>query len=165
MFVAVIVGNLLAVLFAFCGIVCVGGYVCGDKAASSAAFAQGLAESAWPLGVAGSIYLLVQIACLLEKLHLQRAEISFVPTPLPKKASPVENTKNKQEPVSESGRFFKADSPLPPPSPPPAPTPETQTKQNKDSDTTSLIPTPVAAEKETAPPKKPAHSLNFFRVD
>ena len=163
MFVAVIAGNLLAVLFAFCGIVSVAGYVLGDKATSSVAFAQGLAISASPLAVAGIIYLLVQIACLLEKLHMRAADAAFVPSALPKIASAVEKQKQPQAPASESGRFFKADSPLPPPPPSTPAAAESFAKQKKDSDTTSLIPTPVAA--EVAPPKKPAHSLNFFRVD
>ncbi len=164
MFIAVIVGNLLAVLFAFCGIVSVGGYVLGDKAASSAAFAQGLAISAWPLGVAGTIYLLVQIACLLEKQYMQRAESACASAVLPKKVSAAEKSKPAQQPATESGRFFRTDSPLPPSPPPPsARAQEDSAQQIKHSDTTSLIPTPVAA--EPAAPKKPAHSLNFFRVD
>ena len=159
MFVAVIVGNLLAVLFAFCGVVSVCGYLGGEMSARTVTgMMQGLALSAWPLAVAGAIYLLVQIACMVEKKVAADTAEPEVRT----KAEPVfDKAKKTKEEVAESGRFFKA-NPVPPPPPPSAST-EADAAVTPKSDTTSLIPAPVAAEE--APPKKPAHSLNFFRVE
>lgn len=163
MFVAVIVGNLLAVLFAFCGIVNVCSYIVGDKAASAASFAFGLAVSSWPLAVAGMIYLLVQIACLLEKLCLQRTDAAYAAVaPAKCASSEPDKAKKPKAPAEASAQFFKAE-PLPPPPPPVTPLPAPANPPTSNSDTKSLIPTPAAPE----PPrqKKPADSLNFFRVD
>ena len=69
MFAAVIVANVIAALFAFLGVGQVICYLTADeRPASATQFLFGLSAACWPLAVAVGIYLLVQIACWLEKL-------------------------------------------------------------------------------------------------
>ncbi len=67
MYIAVLVGHLVALLFAFCGVVnlC---YLDFDRSMGVQVFFAQLALAAWPLAVGTVIYVLVQAAMLVERL-------------------------------------------------------------------------------------------------
>ena len=67
MYIAVLVGHLVALLFAFCGVVnlC---YLDFDRAIGVQGFFAQLAVAAWPLAVGTAIYVLVQAAMWVERL-------------------------------------------------------------------------------------------------
>ena len=67
MYIAVLVGHLVALLFAFCGVMnlC---YLDFDRAIGVQGFFGQLALAAWPLAVGTAIYVLVQAAMLVERL-------------------------------------------------------------------------------------------------
>lgn len=67
MYIAVLVGHLVALLFAFCGVVnlC---YLDFDRSMGVQVFFAQLAVAAWPLAVGTAIYVLVQAAMLVERL-------------------------------------------------------------------------------------------------
>ena len=67
MYIAVLVGHLGALLFAFCGVVnlC---YLDFDRSMGVQVFFAQLAVAAWPLAVGTAIYVLVQAAMLVERL-------------------------------------------------------------------------------------------------
>ena len=67
MYIAVLVGHLVALLFAFCGVMnlC---YLDFDRSIGVQGFFGQLALAAWPLAVGTAIYVLVQAAMLVERL-------------------------------------------------------------------------------------------------
>lgn len=157
MFATVIVAHLLAVLFTFCGVVQLCVQLGGPRPESAGEFVGSLLLSCWPLAVAVLIELLVQIACMLEKLLLQKSDSAD--TSVAERKTPFKPVTKKQgDAASASGQYFRA-NPLPqPPTPPTPPTPPS--------------PAPVAEEKKQttdAPaeqqPQKKESSLSFFRVD
>lgn len=164
MFVAVIVGNVISALFAFCGLVLIGTYLCGERPQSAEAFVSQIALNASPLAIAAVIYLLVQIAIWLEKIYMQRSgqlpgsESSIRPM-VPKR---VASKSEQQAAPSDSGMFFRANA---------APT---HLDDEDDDDDVLTAPAvskaqpaeesaPEADEKKT--PEPPRSDLNFFRID
>lgn len=67
MYVAVLLGHLVALLFAFCGVVNLF-YLDFSQEMGAHAFFLQLAQAAWPLAVGTGLYVLVQAAMLLERL-------------------------------------------------------------------------------------------------
>lgn len=67
MYVAVLLGHLVALLFAFCGVVNLFYLDFSQEMGAHAFFVQ-LAQAAWPLAVGTGLYVLVQAAMLLERL-------------------------------------------------------------------------------------------------
>ena len=85
MYIAVIVGRVVAALFAFCGVVNILAYAGGvTKAMGYMNFIHGLAEAAWPLAVGITIWILVEAVLHLEKLVFH-ADSSAVPVTVPRK--------------------------------------------------------------------------------
>ncbi len=159
MFVVVIVAHLLAVLFSFCGVVMLAGVLSGPTFNSAAAFTLTLAAAAWPLAVAAVIELLVQIACMLEKLLLNKQPGADAPDHAHK--SPFKPVIKKQvEPSSASGRFFRSNPvPEPPPVEPLAePAPVAEPKP-------APAPPQATPDPEKKEPEKKEPALSFFRVD
>lgn len=159
MFATVIVAHLLAVLFTFCGVVQLCVQLGGPRPESAGEFVGSLLLSCWPLAVAVLIELLVQIACMLEKMLLQKAdpaEKAVAERKMPFK--PV--TKKQSEPASASGQFFRA-NPVPPT--PPAPTTPVVSKPEPPVEPVKKeeVKETPAAEK----PQKKESSLSYFRVD
>lgn len=159
MFYVVIIGHLLAVLFGFCGVVSLGSLLSGSTFDSAGAFTMALANASWPLAVAGIIELLIQIACMVEKLMLPGAVGAVGPAP--EKATPFKPVIKKQqvEPASASGQFFRSN-----------PVPESPVVPPLDEQK------PIAAEaekhepvkqdnEEKKTPEKLGSGLSFFRVD
>lgn len=157
MFVVVIVSHLLAVLFGFCGVVMLGSVLSGPTFDSAGAFTLALACAAWPLALAGIIELLLQIACMLEKLVMQKGGVAEGTTPAkPTPLKPV--VKKPAEPASASGQFFRSNPVPEPPVVPPLEEPKTAADEAKKNE-------PVKQEEEKKEPEKPASGLSFFRVD
>lgn len=156
MFIATIAGYLVATLFAFCGLVCLG-HVLSDLSAikSASEFVTTLAVAAWPLAVAVAIYLLTQIAGLLQR---QGIMLSCVQTLQPPQPAPVAKVK-KPAPVppaqpAAADYFQAAPAPEEPVAlPPRVPQPPTEE-----------APTPAAPARKNEVKETP-NGLNFFRVD
>lgn len=152
MFIVVIVAHLVAVLFSFCGVVRVGASVSGTTYSSAGEFAAALAIAAWPLAVAVAVEILIQIACMVEKLLITRAAVTPVDTEA-KKTKNKNVAKQQNEHPSEAGMFFRADRV---PAQPAAPVAESPVVEEK---------APAQPEEKAVEPEKKAPSLNFFRVD
>ena len=85
MYIAVIVGRVVAALFAFCGVVNILVYAGGvTKAMGYMHFIGGLAEAAWPLAVGITIWILVEAILHLEKLVFH-ADSNAIPVTIPRK--------------------------------------------------------------------------------
>lgn len=80
MFYGVILCNTLVVFFAACGVAnvveCLGKI---DTSMGYPIFLRGLALAAWPLVVAGVLFMLVQIACQVQQLVLEQRAMAFAP--------------------------------------------------------------------------------------
>lgn len=156
MFIATIAGYLVATLFAFCGLVSIG-HVLTDLSAikSASEFVTTLAVAAWPLAVAVAIYLLTQIAGLLQR---QGIMLSCVQTLQPPQPAPVAKVK-KPAPVPPAqpaaADYFQAAPVQAPPMPPSPSVPQPPAEE-------SPAPLPPARQKEV---KETPNGLNFFRID
>ena len=85
MYIAVIVGRVVAALFAFCGVVNILAYAGGvTKAMGYMNFIRGLAEAAWPLAAGITIWILVEAVLHLEKLVFH-ADSAAIPVAVPRK--------------------------------------------------------------------------------
>lgn len=182
MFAAVIVGNVIAALFAFLGVGQVICYLSAEaRPVGAAAFMFGLSVAAWPLAVAVVIYLLVQIACWLEKLYFAAGKndsstqketlghsSAAASTPRFSKKDEVEG-----DDVSAAPVFFKATPP------PPAHDGEMDVKsaaafaaamdsaRHAEEDEQKIV-APVGDDWDNeAPtmPEKTKSGLNFFKID
>lgn len=159
MFATVIAARLLAVLFTFCGVVQLCAQLSGPRPESAGAFAEALLNSCWPLAVAGAIELLVQIACMLEKMLLQRAEAAEKATAERKGPLKPVVKKSAEPPASASGQFFRSN---PMPEPPVAPTPKPEPRTEAPA---AAAEKPKTEQKEEPKPEKKDSGLSFFRVD
>ena len=85
MYIAVILGRVVAALFAFCGVVNILAHVGNmTKTMGYPNFIHGLAVAAWPLAVGTVIWILVEAVLHLEKLVFH-ADSAAVPVTLPRK--------------------------------------------------------------------------------
>ena len=76
MFLASIAGYLVAVLFAFCGIVNLATFLSEPEAITNHSdFTTGLVQAAWPLAVAVAVCLLTEIAGLLTKQSIMLSSL------------------------------------------------------------------------------------------
>lgn len=187
MFVAVILGNVVAALFAFLGVGQVICYLSAEaRPAGAAAFMFGLSVAAWPLAVAVVIYLLVQVACWLEKLYFAGSTDSSAPKvtgeALSRVPAAARHSKKEEEESPEAPVFFKATAPPPPPPAtvaPPIYEEEMDVKsaaafaaamdsaRHAESEEHKIV-TPVDDDwdNETPPvPEKPKSGLSFFKID
>lgn len=157
MFIVVIVAHLVAVLFSFCGVVQVGAFISGPTYSSAGAFASALSIAAWPIAVAVAVEILIQIACMLEKLLISRASVASVDA-MPKKSKAQTAAKQQREQTSEAGMFFRADRL---PEQPVAPVVEEPIAEEPKVEEKAA----VQPEEKVAEPEKKVPALNFFRVD
>lgn len=157
MFFVVIIAHLVAVLFAFCGLVQLGSFLSEPNPSNAAvfgagAFAAGLAKAAWPIAVAIVVEIFIQIACMLEKLLIARSSGDDVTATAPKaKVKPI--VKKQSEQPSESGMFFRANRAPEPPAAPHVEEPITEEKKTEQVKAESVV------------PEKKEPSLSFFKVD
>ena len=192
MFVAVVAANVIAALFAFLGVAQVICFLAADARPQGAApFIVGLSVASWPLAVAVLIYLLVQIACLLEKLYFaagkseqsaakETAGSGFAVSSAPRfgKKDDVDGEETPEPPV-----FFKATTPAPP-TPPAAPKHEEEldvksaaafavamdsARSSADEESTVVHHTDAEHDEweDATPvvPEKPKSGLSFFKID
>lgn len=189
MFFTIIAGNLVAALFAFCGLAQVILYLVSDeRPASATQFVSGMLAAAWPLAVAGLLFLLVQIASLLEKIYLLRKSEGTLTAggngKTPAASALPTAPKKKKEPENRENVFFRANA-----VPPPTPLAPTQEADVMDVKAAAAFAVAVAAERENnvqhetsdksdvkqtseektddAPvlPEKPKPALSFFKID
>ncbi|MBR2126556.1 MAG: hypothetical protein IJ943_07455 [Akkermansia sp.] len=153
MFIATIAGYLVATLFAFCGLVSIG-HVLSDLSTikSAAEFVNTLAVAAWPLAVAVVVYLLTQVASLLQR---QGIMLSCVQPPLPAPVTKVKKPVPVRPAQPMAADYFQtAPAPEEPVAlPPRVPQPPTEE-----------APTPAAPARKNEVKETP-NGLNFFRVD
>lgn len=185
MFVAVIVANVIAALFAFLGVGQIICYLSADeRPASATQFLFGLSNASWPLAVAVAIYLLVQIATWLEKLYFAGKNDSAAakladatPHHIPvARTGKKENTENSETPV-----FFKAE-PVPAAKPVPAPLPDDELDVKSAAAFAAAVDSARNNETEGQKadkhgtdddwddetpvlPEKPKSGLSFFKID
>lgn len=96
MFLAVIMGYVVAAVFLFCGIANVIIYMQGiQQTMTATAFVNGLALAMWPLAIAAAVFLLTQIAILLERQCIVAENPAIAPAPVPATSSQV-RTKGKK---------------------------------------------------------------------
>jgi len=164
MFLAVIMGYAVAAIFAFCGIAQAVFYFQRlDQTMSALEFVSGLAIALWPLAVGVALYVLVQVAMLLERQCIV-AENPAEPlpgAPAPRKNRPVPPTRLAPPDPLPSGSYFHA-------APASAPPPERKPAPPEDA-----IPSPMAEGGEepksgkdvTRPEAKKQEDLSFFRID
>lgn len=194
MFSAVIAGYLISALFVFCGFVNTYLYVSSiEQDMGVQNVMVGLCTAAWPLAVAVAVFLLTQMAILLERISIYAA-MTPESTPAPKPvatgaAASGAATPGKRSPLPPlpTGSYFRADA-APTPAPAAAPAP-----QKKETHTAPAEPEPAAdmlapsideiadiasaaaeeAAREAAEPgeeikpviKRHEGGLNFFRID
>lgn len=90
MWIAVIFGYLVSVLFAFCGVVKTIAVVQSiEKFDDYPAFLSTLSLEAWPLAVGMALFLLTQIAIQSEKAALTASKPLVVPQQKPRPAAPI----------------------------------------------------------------------------
>lgn len=179
MFLAVIMGYMVAAVFLFCGIANVIIYMQGiQQAMTATAFVNGLAMAMWPLAIAAAVFLLTQIAILLERQCIVAENPAIAPSPVPAPSSPV-RTKGKSTGLSN----------LPLPDPPRPnfpqgnPAPAASTLPARPSSSSSLreaaAAAAIAAAAAASAPGRPAparpssvndddkdpEDLTFFRID
>ena len=184
MFAAVIVANVIAALFAFLGVGQVICYLTADERPTSATqFLFGLSAACWPLAVAVGIYLLVQIACWLEKLHFAgkndtaaaKSSVGSVVSSAAPRAGKKTEENNGED--SDAPVFFKAVAP------PPDPTSlsdeemdvksaaafaasvDSSRKAEEDEAEHEDVERDVEDNTPPAVPEKPKSGLNFFKID
>lgn len=179
MFLAVILGYLVAALFAFCGIANICMFLSSAKQGMGAQlFIGGLSLAAWPLAVAAIVYLLTQLAILLEQQGIIAAN-SETETDSP---HGKEDAAPKRPAPLPAGSYFHAE-PAPRPTPPqltptlpqnqPAATPpatEAPSIAEVENIATAAAEEAAREEAEPAADKKPIikrrdDGLSFFRVD
>lgn len=161
MFIAVIAGYVVAAVFAFCGVVQAVLFLQGcEHSMGTASFFHGLAVSLWPLAVACSIFLLTQIATMLEHLIISHSspqqgedrECSASARPLtpppPPRSETYFQTCEHSESIGET--FPKFSNPS-----------ETHIQQSRES--SSMLPSTDTNKQDTQTPHK--RELHFFRVD
>ncbi len=178
MFLAVILGYLVAALFAFCGIANICIFLSSAKQGMGAQhFIEELSLAAWPLAVAAIVYLLTQLAILLEQqsivavdLETEKDSPHSKETDVPKRPAPL-----------PAGSYFHAE-PAPRPTPPqltptlpqntPAATPPTEAPSIAEVENIATAAAEEAAREEAEPAadikpiiKRRNDGLNFFRVD
>lgn len=150
MFLAAIAGYLVAVLFAFCGIVNIATFLSEPETITShTEFTNGLVQAGWPLAVGVAVWLLTEIAGMLTRQSIVLGSL--------KQEEPTEHqdTQKKQPkrpaPLPASAYFDSSSTPATPVVTQ-APAPQVPMERKK--------PEPV-------PPteKKKPEGLNFFRVD
>lgn len=178
MFIAVIAGYVIAALLAFCGLFGIILFLTDEQQiAGQAAFIKEIALAAWPLAAGTVIYLLTQIALLLERQGILTADWQEQNSEA--KQNGEDDGKLKPPAPLPAGSYFHA-SPAPPsPMPrmtPTLPQPPTQSAEAEPSiqeaaDIASLA--ARAAAQEAAEPseeikpviKRRESDLSFFRVD
>lgn len=162
MFAAVIFGYLVTTLLAFCGLVNVCCVLIDGNFETKAQFGAELSAASWPLGVAAIVFLLVQIACMLEGLKI-RGFGNIEASASTKNGKNAFATQMPPPPPSASGQFFRAD-------PQPTRAPEVAIKAVEPADDTKngvnspkVEPNPQH-EKDQKPVAEDA-GLGFFRVN
>lgn len=164
MFIAVILGNCLAVVFAFGGIAELWFRFSAGRPDSAEAFMHDVLASALYFVVSGVLLLLVQIATFLEKLYIERKE-GIVGVKSEKSAPATPFKKKEQKPASASGEFFRAEPVVVPvPEPAPAPQPEAAEAVSESAMKEEKQEGEEQKPEEKAPVKSES-SLNFFRID
>lgn len=149
MFLASIAGYLVAVLFAFCGIVNLATFLSEPEAITNHSdFTTGLVQAAWPLAVAVAICLLTEIAGLLTRQSIMLSSLKQDET-TEKQDAPKKQPK-RPAPLPSTAYFDSSATPAPVAAP--EPKPQVPTERRK------AVPPPPTEE------KKP-EGLNFFRVD
>ena len=149
MFIATIAGYLIATLFAFCGIVNIW-HVFADSSTISTAsdFVNTLAMAAWPLAVAVVVFMLTQMAGLLQKQNILLSCLSQTPaTPIPASKAPQVN--KRPIPQHQARDFFNAEEPVTPAAPPKP----------------SVAPPSRVTPAQQPTPENKQEGLNFFRID
>lgn len=162
MFIAVILANCLAAVFAFGGIAELWFRFSAGRPDSAEAFMHNVLASALYFVVSAVLLLLVQIAGFLENLYLERKEAATgVKSEKSAPASPFK--KKEQKPASASGEFFRAE-PMPEPAPEPVPAAK---QEAAPAVVEAAAPTEKKEEEKTEEkePVKTEPSLNFFRID
>ncbi|MBR4311697.1 MAG: hypothetical protein IKT79_11765 [Akkermansia sp.] len=162
MFIAVILGNCLAVVFALGGIAELWFRFSAGRPDSAESFMHDVLASALYFVVSAVLLLLVQIATFLEKLYIERKE-GIVGVKSEKSAPATPFKKKEQKPASASGEYFRAD-PMPEPAPEPVPVPK---QEAAPAVVEAAAPTEKKEEEKTEEkePVKTEPSLNFFRID
>lgn len=96
MSLAVIMGYVVAAVFLFCGIANTVIYMQHiQQTMTASAFVNGLAISMWPLALAAIVYLLTQIAILLERQCIVAENPPVPQAPAPSPSQPVSRTKSR----------------------------------------------------------------------
>lgn len=177
MFIAVIAGYLVAALFAFCGLASIIIAISSmSQGMGAQLFLTGLCQAAWPLAVGVGIYLLTQIAIMLERQGIIISDMDDQETPADKKAK--EAAPKRPAPLP-SGSYFHTDSaPRAPRTPAPQPHVENPPSAAPEAPSIAEIKdiASAAAEeaaREAAEPtqeikpviKRRDEGLSFFRVD
>ncbi len=108
MFIAVIAGYLVAALFAFCGLASIIIAISSmSQGMGAQLFLTGLCQAAWPLAVGVGIYLLTQIAIMLERQGIIISDMDEQEAPADKKSQDA--TPKRPAPLP-SGSYFHTDS-------------------------------------------------------
>lgn len=178
MFIAVIAGYVVAALLAFCGLFGIILFLTGEQEiAGQAAFIKEIALAAWPLAAGTVIYLLTQIALLLERQGILTADWQEQNSGA--KQSDDDSKLKPPAPLPAGSYFHAGPAPSPPPMPrmtptlpqPPAQSAETEPSIQEAADIATLA--ARAAAQEAAEPseeikpviKRRESDLSFFRVD
>lgn len=158
MFVALIAGYLVATLFAFCGITSIYYFISElPQGAGVVVYVNGLVAAAWPLAVGVAVFLLTQIANLLEV-----QKIMALSQPVAEPQRPVSAKPKAKPPVAmPQGSYFKA-TPVPTPSPTAADIQSLAASIEKEAEEQGKTPTPAPAQQPIK--KHEDNNLKFFRV-
>lgn len=169
MWIAVIFGYFLSAAFAYCGMMNLAVYISEvEDSTSYLLFVKGLPEAGWPLAVGMILYVLIQIALLLEKRALSPSDARLSSSSTKKEDSPTEKKRRTNERETSQEVYFRIQPPPPLPespvssTPPPASTPCASASAPASKMEREQFPPPPHGETESGEKRK---KLSFFRVD
>lgn len=169
MWIAVILGYFLSAAFAYCGVVNLAVYIAGvDNSTGYSLFVKGLPEAGWPLLAGMLLYVLIQIALLLEKQALLSSVVRPASPLKNHEDTPAHEKRRTEEKAAPQEVYFRIQPtpPLPgdvaPATPRPAPTPGSPAFAPTPEETQEELPTPPH---EKAENEEKRRNLSFFRID
>ncbi len=177
MFWSVIAGYSLCAALTCCGLARLVSYVHEtDWDKGGPAFMCGLPEAIWPLTLAVALLILIELACMVEKIHFHQ-KLHGLPATTSASPAPVRAKKKKAAAEEEEGGFFRTNSPRGQESPPaqesvarpPHPAAAAPTAAPTTSPTAAVVPpiynpdAPPADKEEEARPR--SSGLSFFKID
>ncbi len=188
MFISVIAAYVIATAFAFCGVVMTVGFIMESQQGMGAVlFIEGLAVAMWPLAVATSLVMLVQLACKVERWMylwtIAQSADAHAPKPRPTASAPASPQRPAGPPPAVPSAFASHLAAVTPPVMPEAPTAERITPPAMPAPAPPAAPTlseganessppagtiPLPPKPEPRPDSQPAprqEALNFFKLD